>query len=172
MKMLDLLSIERVIPRLRARGKRDTLRKLAVHVADDTAIPAATIVRGVLECAELPAFGAGTGVSIPHAFVRGLGNPIMTFARLAPPIDFGAADGSNTDLVALLLSPMERPDNHLRALACIARALWDANVRAHLRAAKTRDALYVILCGSEEQHWSHETVTAESRLPSQHNIDD
>jgi len=161
MKMRDLLSIERVIPRLRAHDKRDALRKLAAHAAGDTAIPATALVRAVLECAQLPAFGPGTGVSLPHAFLPGLGNPIATFARLEPPVDFGAADGSSTDLVALLLSPVERPGDHLRALACMARTLRDPDVRDLLRAADSRDALYVILCRNEEQHWSDTSTSAK-----------
>jgi PTS system nitrogen regulatory IIA component len=151
MKMRDLLTSERVIPSLRARDKRSALREVATHASVDAAVPAAAIVRSVLESAELPAFGPGAGVSVPHAFVPGLGRPIATFARLEPAVDFGAADGSQTDLVALLLSPAERAGDHLRALACIARTLRNPNVRHLLRAAKGRDSVYVILCGSEEQ---------------------
>jgi len=164
MKMRDLLSIERVIPRLRARDKQDALRRLAARAASDAGV-SASIVRSVLECAELPAFGPGAGVSVPHTFVPRLGSPIATFATLEPAIDFGAADGSQTDLVALLLSPAESTGDHLRALACIARTSRDPNVRNLLRAAKSRDSLYVILCGSEEQR-GHASPRP-GRLPSQ-----
>jgi PTS system nitrogen regulatory IIA component len=84
MKMRDLLSIERVIPRLRARDKQDVLRKLAAHAASDAGLSVAGIVRSVLECAELPAFGPRAGVALPHTFVPGLGSPIATFAGLEP----------------------------------------------------------------------------------------
>jgi len=167
MNLRDLLTIGRVIPGLRARDKRDALRRLAAHAAGDTGLPPAAIVRSVLECAELPAFGPGAGVSLPHAFVPGLRNPIVTFARLSPAIDFGAADGSSTDLVALLLSPPEGAGDHLRALARIARTLRDRNVRNLLRAAECRDSLYVLLCGSENQQYSREPASTESALPPQ-----
>ena len=164
MKMRDLLTIERVIPSLRAGSKRNALHKLAAHIASDTTLPAASIGRAVMECVEMPAFGPGAGVSLSHAFVRGLGNPIVTFARLEPAVDFGAADGSKTDLLALLLSPKESAGDHLRALACTARALREPRVRALLRAANSRDALYVILCGSEEQR---RPTSAEFAVPLQ-----
>lgn len=163
MKMRALLSIERVIPRLRAHDKRVALRKLAAHAAADVELSASAIARSLLECADLPAFGPGRGVSLPHAFVPGIGKPIATFARLEPPIDFGAADGSLTDLVALLLSPAESPADHLRALACMARTLRDRNVCNLLRAAESRDALYVILCGPDTPPWSDERERAEAR---------
>jgi nitrogen PTS system EIIA component len=87
----------------------------------------AAIVRSLLECAELPAIGLGAGVSLAHTFVPGLGGPIATFAKLEPALDFGASDGSKTDLQALLLSPTESAGHHLRALACIARTLRAGN---------------------------------------------
>jgi PTS system nitrogen regulatory IIA component len=152
MKMRDLLSIEQVIPSLRACNKRDALQKLAEHAATDRAVAAEAIRRFVLEGADLPAFGPGTGVSLPHAFVSGLRNPFVTFARLEPAVDFGAADGSKTDLVALLLSPADHAGDHLRALACIARTLRDPTVRTLLRAANSRDSVYAILCGCEDQN--------------------
>jgi nitrogen PTS system EIIA component len=166
MKMRDLLSVERVIPRLRARDKRDALRKLAAHAAHEAGVPDAAAICTVLECAELPAFGPAAGVSLLHTFVPGLGNPIATFAGLEPAVDFGAADGSQTDLVALLLSPAESAGEHLRALARIARTLRDPNVRKLLRASRCRDSLYAILCGSDEQHWSRDQTAVESKLGS------
>jgi nitrogen PTS system EIIA component len=166
MKIRELLSIERVIPRLRARDKQGALRKLAAHAARDAEMSVPAVVCSVLECAELPAFGPETGVALPHTFVPGLRRPIATFARLEPSLNFGAADGSQTDLVVLLLSPPQRMGHHLRALACIARRLRDPNVRSLLRASKSRDALYVILCGSEEQQRSRESAATGSRLAS------
>jgi nitrogen PTS system EIIA component len=149
MRIAELLSIDRVIPRLRARDKKDALRKLAMRITLDAEVPTPAILHSVMRCAELPAFGPCSGVSLSHAFVPRLRSPIAIFARLEPAVDFGAADGSQTDLVVLLLSPAENAGNRLRALASIARTLRDPNVRDLLRASECRDSLYVILCGSE-----------------------
>jgi len=64
MNMRDSLTLGRVISDLRARDKRDVLRRFAVHAADDTAVPPTAVVRSVLEGAELPAFGPSAGVSL------------------------------------------------------------------------------------------------------------
>lgn len=117
----------------------------------------------MLDGADLPAFGPGAGVSLPHAFVPGLQNPVVTFARLGPAVDFGAADGSKTDLVALLLSPVDGAGNNLRALACIARTLRGPNVRNLLRAANSRDSIYAILCGFGEQDSADEQSFESTR---------
>ena len=149
--MRDLLSIEGIIPSLSARGKRDALRKLAAHAINNPTVSEGSIGPAVIECAELPALGLGGGVSLSHAFVRGICHPVLVFAKLERPLDFGAADGSPTDLVALILSPAESAGDHLQALACTARTLRDEKLRDLLRAAESRDAFYVILCGGEEQ---------------------
>jgi PTS system nitrogen regulatory IIA component len=160
MNMRDMLSIGRIVPSLRTRGKRDALRKLAAHAARDIGLPVATVVSSVLESSELPAFGPGAGVALPHAFVPGLAKPIVTFARLEPAVDFGAADGSKTDLVALLLSPADGAGDHLQALACVARTLRDRAVRDLLRAAESRDRCIAVLCAGTEQESARAPISA------------
>ena len=149
MKLRDLLTAERVIPSLTAGSKRDALHKILRHVLPKSREQADTIRAAVMHCAELPAFGPAPGVALPHAVVAGLTTPIAAFARLQPAVDFGSADGSAIDLIILLLSPTEEPSSHLRALASIARRLRNPNVRCLLRGSDSRDALYMILCGSD-----------------------
>jgi PTS system nitrogen regulatory IIA component len=168
MKMRDLLSIVQVVPNLRARDKRDALRQLAAHAASDKPVAADAILRSVLAGAELPAFGPRAGIALPHAFVPGLRNPAVTFAKLEPAVEFGAVDGSKTDLVALLLSPADNAGDHLRALACIARTLRNPTMRNLLRAANSRDSIYAILCeGEQDQYGLREPSLDERAPPSQ-----
>jgi PTS system nitrogen regulatory IIA component len=151
MMMRDLLSIERIIPRLSARSKLDALRALAKQAAANADAPPATVRSAITEYAQLPAFGPGAGASLVHAFVPGLRSPVAMFAKLDPAIDFGAADGLPTDLLMLLLSPTKSTSDHLRALACIARTLRAEDMRGLLRASTDRETLYVVLCGGEHE---------------------
>lgn len=158
---MDLFSPDRVIPRLRARDKRDALRQLAIHISYDAELPAHTVIEAVMQCDEDPAFGPGSGVSLPHAFVPGLPRPMAVLAKLDPQVNFDATDGFPTDLVVLLLSPAESAGGHLSALACIARRLREAGVRELLRASKCGDSMYVILIGSEcDSQFSTEASSA------------
>jgi PTS system nitrogen regulatory IIA component len=159
MKLRDLLTVERVIPSLKAASKRDALHKILRHVLPKSRERADAIRAAVMDCAELPAFGPAHGVALPHAVVAELTMPIAAFARLQPALDFGSADGSAIDLVVLLVSPSEQPSSHLRALASIARRLRDPNVRHLLRGSESREAMYMILCGSDWKR-SEPDVTA------------
>ena len=172
MKMRDLLSVEQIIPSLRAANKQDVLSKLVAHAASTKSLAAAVLRRSVLRSDELPVFGPAIGVSLPHAFVTGLRDPLVTFAKLDPAVDFGAPDGFKTDLVALLLSPADDATNHLQALACLARTLRDPFVRDMLGAASTRDSICAILWGFEESYWPRKPSITESEPSNQQSLAD
>lgn len=149
MKMKQLLNVERIVPHLGASDKRHALHSLATEVGRHAGLPAATVVSAIMETADVPSYGPGGGVALPHALLPGIESPMALFARLEPPVEFGAADGRPVDLVMLLLSPQNDPHDHLRALACIARRLSDESVRRNLRAADSRELIYVSLLGDE-----------------------
>jgi PTS system nitrogen regulatory IIA component len=154
MRIVDLFSRDRIIPRLRAHDKADALRKLASHLAQNAQLPARTVMDAVLECSDLPAFGPGNGFVLAHAFIPTLKRPLAVLARLDPAVELCATDGIPIDLVVLLLSPMESTGDHLRALASIAGRLRDPATRDLLRESKCRDSMYIVLLGKEYERTS------------------
>lgn len=148
-EMSDLLRPERVIPTLRAADKSTVLRELSAHIAKDAAVPEEAIRDGLLITADLPPFMPRGGISLLHTLVHGMERPMAALARLERPINLGAPDECPTDVVVLLASPAQKPQDHLRALACVARRLRRRDVCEHLRAAKSRDAMFVALVSDE-----------------------
>ena len=127
MKMRDLLSIEQVIPSLRARNKRDALRRLR-RTPLATCLPLKKpLYASCWRAPNCQLSAQAPGYPSLMLSCRDSAILFVTFARLEPAVDFGAADGSKTDLVALLLSPADNAGDHLRALACIARTLRDSH---------------------------------------------
>ena len=82
---------------------------------------------------------------MPHARVPGLQRFLGLFAQLEHPIHFDAIDDQLVDLVFLMLIPDQAGNEHLAALASVARRLRDPSVVIKLRAAKTRSELCEIL---------------------------
>jgi PTS system nitrogen regulatory IIA component len=148
--MSDLFVVDRIVPRLRARDKRQVLRTLATLVARDRPARKEAIVEAVRSGTGIPVFGPSTGVALAHVLVPGLVKPLAAFARLDPAVNLGAADGSPSDLVVLLVSPQSAGDVHLRALAQLARRLRREHVRKELRAASSAESMYVVLISDEE----------------------
>jgi PTS system nitrogen regulatory IIA component len=64
-----------------------------------------------------------------------LQSPLVAFGRLPTPVDFGAIDGTPTDLLFLLLAADDR--THLTLLAKAARLCRDPRLLGGLRAART-----------------------------------
>ncbi|MBI2736699.1 MAG: PTS sugar transporter subunit IIA [Rhodospirillales bacterium] len=144
-RIVDLVTPDRVVPTLYAGNKRQVIEKLSFIAARKSGLDHELVLRSVLEREDLTTFGIGRGIALPHAIVPGLVKPIGVFARLKQPVDFGAADGRLADLALLLLAPDKDPDILLRALSCVARRFRNRDVVALLRAENTLEAAHVIL---------------------------
>ncbi|EYT57250.1 PTS lactose transporter subunit IIC [Dietzia sp. UCD-THP] len=90
------------------------------------------------------ATGMKGGIAIPHCKSQAVAEPSLGFARLDPPVDFGAKDGP-ADLVLMIGAPAGGGKEHLKILATLARNLVRAEFVDALRAAATpEDAVSVI----------------------------
>lgn len=94
------------------------------------------LVRDALAREATSATGLPGGIAIPHCRTAAVEEPTLAFARVNPPIDFGAKDGP-ADLVFLICAPADGDADHLQILAKLARALARADFKASLRAAAT-----------------------------------
>ena len=86
---------------------------------------------------ETASTGIPGGVAIPHCRSPHVLAPSLGFARLAQPVDFGAADGGLADLVFMIAAPSGADDVHLKLLAKLARGLMKSEFTDTLRAATT-----------------------------------
>lgn len=144
-RIADLITPERIIPRLHATNKHQVIEKLSRLVAVATGLNKEPVRRAVLDREDLTTFGVGHGIAIPHAAVRGLSDPVGAFACVARPIDFGAADGRLADVVLLLPVPEMQAGILSSVLACVARRLRDREIVRCLRIETSAEVAQVIL---------------------------
>ncbi|GAA1902675.1 PTS fructose transporter subunit IIABC [Williamsia serinedens] len=78
--------------------------------------------------------GLPGGIAIPHCRTEGVTRASLAFARLAPGVDFGAADGP-ADIVFLIAAPASGGSEHMKLLSALARALVRPDFVASLRSA-------------------------------------
>ncbi|WP_236968672.1 PTS fructose transporter subunit IIABC [Microbacterium aurantiacum] len=88
--------------------------------------------------------GLPGGIAIPHAKSAAVSEASLAFARLAPGVDFGAADGP-ADLVFLIAAPAGAAEAHLAVLSKLARSLMQDDFTAGLRAAVTDEDVVAIV---------------------------
>ncbi|SDY44922.1 PTS system D-fructose-specific IIA component (F1P-forming), Frc family /PTS system D-fructose-specific IIB component (F1P-forming), Frc family /PTS system D-fructose-specific IIC component (F1P-forming), Frc family [Modestobacter sp. DSM 44400] len=86
------------------------------------------------------ATGLPGGIAIPHCRSAAVTEASLGFARLSPPVDFGAPDGP-ADLAFLIAAPEHGDADHLTLLTALARALVRPEFVALLRAARTPEEI-------------------------------
>lgn len=136
--MTDLINTQLV--RLGASwgaDKSDVIRGLAALVdAADRADDVEQLIADAFAREETSSTGLPGGIAIPHCRTTGVSEPTLGFARLDPPVDFGAKDGP-ADLAFLIAAPAGGDATHLQLLTKLARSLVKPAFTDALRAAET-----------------------------------
>jgi len=137
----DLLADGGVVLRSGASSKRQALHVVAEAASHALGLPEARIMEALQEREALGSTGLGAGVAVPHARINGVDKVTAVFVRLDTPVAFGAVDDRPVDLLFALFAPPSDGADHLRALAAVSRSLRSAEMREHLRQARTSDAI-------------------------------
>ncbi|WP_347757207.1 fructose-specific PTS transporter subunit EIIC [Agrococcus sp. ProA11] len=127
--------------------KHAVIQSLAARAAGtDRVVNSGDLARAVLEREALTPTGMGAGIAIPHCKSSAVREPTLAFARLDPPVDFGAPDGP-ADLVFMIMAPEGAAETHLAVLSRLAGSLIDEEFTGALRAAKTEDEVVGLVAG-------------------------
>ncbi len=118
--------------------KSEVIQALAAVIAHAGRADEAGLRRDALAReAKLPT-GMGNGIAIPHCRSAAVSTNSLAFARLSPPVDFGAADGP-ADIAFMIAASEGSDDAHLELLAMLARSLMRTEFTDALRNAATAD---------------------------------
>ena len=103
------------------------------------------IVKAVLRREELGTTGIGRHIAIPHSRHPAADRLIGTLALSRDGLPFDSLDGEPVYVFVLLVSPQERPGDHLRALEAVVRTMRNDDFVAQLRACQTREEVWALL---------------------------
>jgi PTS system fructose-specific IIA component/PTS system nitrogen regulatory IIA component len=103
------------------------------------------IVKAVVRREQLGTTGIGQGIAIPHSRHPSVHELVGTLALAPAGLPFDSLDNEPVYVVFLLVSPQERPGDHLRALEAIVRTMRDAEFVKRLRSCTTRDEIWQLL---------------------------
>ncbi len=139
MKFADFIARESISASLRAIDKEGAIREMVQALLDAGRIDAAqyeSIVKAILKREELGSTGIGRGVAVPHTKHASVDQLVGTVAISSDGVDFASLDGEMVHVFFLLVSPMDRPGDHLRALENISRQLRNDTFCRFLKKAK------------------------------------
>mgnify|MGYP003572162125 FL=1 len=140
MKFDDFIEVNAITAELKADGKEGAIRELVGSLVAAGGISAneqASIVDAVMKREELGSTGIGRGVAVPHTKHPSVDKLVGTVGISRDGVDFNSLDGEKVQIFFLLVSPPDKPGDHLRALENISRQLRDDTFCRFLRQAKT-----------------------------------
>ncbi|MEM8835534.1 MAG: PTS sugar transporter subunit IIA [Planctomycetota bacterium] len=92
------------------------------------------------------------GVAFPHAVIEGVARTALVVASLSPAVRFGGAGGQACDLVFAMFGDAERPWEHVRLLARLARLAHATDALGRLRAPGDAAGLFEALVEEDRRH--------------------
>lgn len=148
MKFSDFVSVPAIKADLVSDDKASVIAELVKSLASAGAINPADadgIIAAIMKREELGSTGIGRGVAVPHTKHASVERLVGTVGVSSDGIDFNSLDGDKVKLFFLLISPPDRPGDHLRALENISRQLRDDTFCRFLKQAKSSEDIQHLL---------------------------
>lgn len=148
MKFADFVSAEAIRADLEAEDKEGVIREMTAALLKAGKIAEEefeSIVKAILKREELGSTGIGRGVAVPHTKHPSVDVLVGTVGVSVEGVDFNSLDGEAVQLFFLLISPPDRPGDHLRALENISRQLRDDTFCKFLKQSKGADEIWQLL---------------------------
>lgn len=154
MKLTDIVHKDAIVPSLGAKDRDEAIRELvdalvASGATDAEAAPG--LVEKLLDRERKGSTGFGRGVAVPHVKHRSVNTIRAAVGISQQGIDFQALDKQPVYTVFLLLSPDDRPEEHLQAMETIFKNLSKDTFRRFLRQSDSVEAVATLLDEADHQ---------------------
>ena len=156
MKLTDIVAADAVITNLKATTKDEAIREIVNSLRAAGKVAAEhteAIISAIMKREELGSTGIGRGVAVPHTKHGSVDSIVATVALSEAGLDFAALDGEVVHILFLLISPPDRPGEHLRGLETITRHLKSDDFCSFLRQAKTKEQVIDLLKEEDEKQF-------------------
>lgn len=144
MTLANLLSVNQIIPDLKARDRWPAILELVDRLVSGGLVNPLD-KDGILRALELReqtmSTGIGFGIAIPHASSDRVTEVVAAFGRSKQGIEFGSLDNVPVQFIVMFVVPKDQFQIHLRTLAAIAKFLNDRGVRERLSMAESPDEI-------------------------------
>lgn len=122
------------------------LKAMADGLADRLGLDDADVLyQRLLEREDLGSTAIGGGVAIPHCKMKNLDEVIVGIGVTLRGIDFSAEDEQPVRLLFLVVSPEDKPADHLQSLSAISRWVKDQSRVDSILELEDSDAIYQLL---------------------------
>lgn len=140
MKLRDIVVEKAIVSPLKSTKRDDAIRELVEAIAATGAVKPALVdelAKAVVKREKKGSTGFGHGVAAPHVKTPEVQRVFAAVGISAGGIEFQALDRQPVHVIFLLLSPEEKPEEHIDAMECIFGVLTQDKFRRFLRQSKT-----------------------------------
>lgn len=144
MKLAEFVVRDAIITDLDVPSKEEAIRAMVGSLAQSGRISSDNednIIAAIMKREELGSTGIGKGIAVPHTKHPSVDSLVATVAIARGGVDFQSLDGEDVYILFLLISPPDRPGDHLRGLESISRHLKNEDFCNFLRQASSPDAV-------------------------------
>ena len=148
MRFADFVCAKSVQAQIAAETKEGVVQELIGALVDAGSVKADekdNIVKAIMKREELGSTGIGRGIAVPHTKHPSVDRLVATVGVSADGVEFNSLDGAKVQIFFLLVSPPDRPGDHLRALENVARQLRDHTFCRFLKQSKTPEEIWQLL---------------------------
>jgi PTS system fructose-specific IIA component/PTS system nitrogen regulatory IIA component len=148
MKFSDFVCTSAIRADLQADDKETVITELVTCLVDSARVSVDdrdSIVQAIMKREELGSTGIGKGVAVPHTKHPSVERLVGTVGVSPDGVDFNSLDGEKVQLFFMLLSPPDRPGDHLRALESISKQLREDTFCRFLKQSKSAEDIQLLL---------------------------
>ncbi|MBL8818687.1 MAG: PTS sugar transporter subunit IIA [Planctomyces sp.] len=152
MKLTEFVIREAILPSLKATSKEAVIREIVGSLKANGAVKASdeeAVVAAIMKREELGSTGIGNGVAVPHTKHPSVEKLSAAVAISRTGVDFASLDGEDVFILFLLVSPPDRPGDHLRGLENISRHLRSQDFCNFLKQSMTEADIWDLLAEAD-----------------------
>lgn len=154
MKLTEIIAKGAIVPILKSTDRDGVVNELVDALIASGVCDKALreeLITKVLDRERRGSTGFGRGVAVPHVKHRQSGRMAAAIGLSQRGIDFNSLDKQPVYTVFLLLSPEDRPEEHLQAMEVIFKNLSKDTFRRFLRQATSVDDVRALLEEADHQ---------------------
>lgn len=148
MKLLDIVIKDAILPDLKATQRDDAVREIVDSLVEANALSPELrdeFVKSIIKRENRGSTGFGHGVAVPHVKHSSITEMAVAVAVSQKGVEFNALDKQPVYSIFLLLSPEDKPEEHLDAMEAIFGSLSQETFRRFLRQATSVKDILTLL---------------------------
>ncbi len=148
MKLCDLVVEEAILPKLEAADREGAIGEIVNALVSAGSVSPELrdeFVKSIVRRERRGSTGFGHGVAVPHIKHPAISKMVVAIGISPAGVDFNALDRQPVYSIFLLLSPEDKPEDHLDAMEAIFGNLSHETFRRFLRQAETTDEVLTLL---------------------------